>query len=730
MVLFQHPQKSSTDIHPYVYKSFLCMQVSKLISSILELMIIRLPQTTILTSYYSTLERDSPLRIFASACFSLNNLSQLFTVLFCLMRLLVFLNRQARFERLYIAIEAIFDALTATCVVVFTLLKLVKLKNMKQLKMNLMRYTFVLPYKLVYFFVYLIIFNTSTYVFFFSTSLSSCGNSSGQKKKRLLDIFRKGSHQFNMNLSNEQVEKFYVSIYLNPEYENISYHFDYVTVIVIACFICFIPTIYATVRMVLYRQPQKTSTDIHPYVYKSFLCMQVSKVISSILYLIVIRIPQTTILTSYYSTLKRDSPLRIFVAAYFSLDNLSQLFTVLFCSIRLLVFINKEERLERLYSVVEVIVNAVISICVVVLTLLMLIKLKNMKQLSSISSKNTKAERTLTITMLIILLPIVFDQFFTRLSAVVEVVFNAVISICVVVSTLLMLVKLKNMKQLSSISSKNTKAEKTLTITMFIIVYPTVLDEFIARLYTAVEVISYALTTICVVVLTLLMLVKLKNMKQLSSISSKNTKAEKTLTITMLIILFPIVFDEIFTSVSYNIDFVTVIVVATFICFIPTIYSTVRMVLYRHPQKSSTDIHPYVFKSFICMQVSEVLFTVTDFGVVRIAWTTVMTSYYSTSAPDSPLRIFVAAFYSFAYLSQLFIVLFCLVRLLVFMNNQDRSELASFFATSYASYIILIRLISMDCRVNIVSWYFYWTYPYFKKSIVPKTVNAWSVTNC
>ncbi|EFO96646.1 hypothetical protein CRE_02659 [Caenorhabditis remanei] len=134
----------------------------------------------------------------------------------------------------------------------------------------------------------------------------------------------------------------------------------------------------------------------------------------------------------------------------------------------------------------------------------------------------------------------------------------------------------------------------------------------------------------------------------------------------------PIYLHPEFQSVSYNFDFVSVIVIASFICFIPTIYSTVRMVLYRHPQNSSTDIHPYVYKSFICMQVSEVASTVTDFGVVRIAWTTAMTSYYSTAAPDSPLIIFVAAFHSLAYLSQLLIVLFCLMRLLVFMNNQNR----------------------------------------------------------
>ncbi|EFP02518.1 hypothetical protein CRE_06280, partial [Caenorhabditis remanei] len=147
-----------------------------------------------------------------------------------------------------------------------------------------------------------------------------------------------------MNLTTEQVEQFHTSIYLSPEFEHFSYNFDYVTVIVIISFVCLVPTVYATVKMVLFRQPHRSSIDIHPYVFKSFLCMQVSKVILSILDLIIIRIPQTTILTSYYRTLKNDSPLRFFTAACFSINNLSQLSTVLFCLIRLMVFKNNRER--------------------------------------------------------------------------------------------------------------------------------------------------------------------------------------------------------------------------------------------------------------------------------------------------------------------------------------------------------------------------------------------------
>ncbi|EFP01919.1 hypothetical protein CRE_21108 [Caenorhabditis remanei] len=36
-------------------------------------------------------------------------------------------------------------------------------------------------------------------------------------------------------------------------------------------------------------------------------------------------------------------------------------------------------------------------------------------------------------------------------------------------------------------------------------------------------------------------------------------------------------------------------------------------------------------------------------------------------------------------------------------------------AIQYSAYFLLFRPIFFDCRVNIVSCYFYWTHPYFKK---------------
>ncbi|EFO84187.1 hypothetical protein CRE_16295 [Caenorhabditis remanei] len=308
-----------------------------------------------------------------------------------------------------------------------------------------------------------------------------------------------------MSLTTEQPRLFYVSIYSNPEFENFSYHFDYVTIIVLASFICYIPTVYATIKMVLFQHPQKSSTDIHPYVYKSFLCMQVSKLMSSILELIVIRIPQTTILTSYYSTLERDSPLRIFTAACFSLHNLSQLFTVLFCLIRLLVFLNPQARFETyrcifwIWSIPSVAFCTIIYIihfskgvaCMTfffpfqygaILVTSNLYESKINFWTKNCSEKSSKIQiradragpgqnragpgraggpaRNLA----------------SLLYIAVEAIFDALTATCVVVFTLLKLVKLKSMKQLSSILSKNTKAEKTLTITMFIILFPTLFD--------------------------------------------------------------------------------------------------------------------------------------------------------------------------------------------------------------------------------------------------------------
>ncbi|EFO96655.1 hypothetical protein CRE_02657 [Caenorhabditis remanei] len=128
-----------------------------------------------------------------------------------------------------------------------------------------------------------------------------------------------------------------------PEYQNFLYHFDYVSVIVLMTIICFIPTLISTFKAVLYyykNSAQNSTNTIDPYVFKSFVYMQVSNIVYTVFDFIINRIPSTSVVTSYFSTMESDSPVKYMVAGYHLFEYISQLFTVLFCLIRLLVFMD------------------------------------------------------------------------------------------------------------------------------------------------------------------------------------------------------------------------------------------------------------------------------------------------------------------------------------------------------------------------------------------------------
>ncbi|CAL2036397.1 unnamed protein product [Caenorhabditis brenneri] len=57
-------------------------------------------------------------------------------------------------------------------------------------------------------------------------------------------------------------------------------------------------------------------------------------------------------------------------------------------------------------------------------------------------------------------------------------------------------------------------------------------------------------------------------------------------------------------------------------------------------------------------------------------------------------------------------------------------SISSLLESKYAGYIILIRPVFMDCRVNIVSCYFYWTHPYFRNNSVAPSIFVRSISNC
>ncbi|KAF1753654.1 hypothetical protein GCK72_020211 [Caenorhabditis remanei] len=208
----------------------------------------------------------------------------------------------------------------------------------------------------------------------------------------------------------------YLPIDWFPEYQTFSYHFDYVTVIIILSLICFIPSVFATVRMILFYLKTSTrnrSKVIHPYVFKSFLCMQSCNIIATVIDFIVYRVPYTTLVTSYFATIKSEIIIRYLVAALYAFNYMSQLYTVLFCFIRVLVLFNPRTHSERLQNIGDAVFSSIVTFCIVTMTSVMIFKVKTLKLVGQHSKLKAKAETTLKITMCIILIPSIMTQIFT-----------------------------------------------------------------------------------------------------------------------------------------------------------------------------------------------------------------------------------------------------------------------------------------------------------------------------
>ncbi|KAF1753655.1 hypothetical protein GCK72_020212 [Caenorhabditis remanei] len=276
----------------------------------------------------------------------------------------------------------------------------------------------------------------------------------------------------------------YLPIDWFPEYQTFSYQFDYVTVIVILSFICFVPSVFATVQMILFYLKTSTrngSKEIHPYVFKSFLCMQFCNIIATALDYIVNRISYTTLVTSYIATMKSEIIIRYLVAALYAFIYMSQLYTVLFCFIRVLVLFNPRTHSEvrRLQTIGDAVFSSIVTFCIITTALLMIIKMKTLKLVDQNSKLKAKAETTLKITMCIILLPSMMTQVFARLQSIGDVVFSSIVTFCIVTMTLVMIFEMKTLKSVDQNSKLKAKAETTLKITMCIILIPSMTTEIL-----------------------------------------------------------------------------------------------------------------------------------------------------------------------------------------------------------------------------------------------------------
>ncbi|KAF1753653.1 hypothetical protein GCK72_020210 [Caenorhabditis remanei] len=174
--------------------------------------------------------------------------------------------------------------------------------------------------------------------------------------------------------------------------------------------------------------------------------MQSCNIIATAIDYIVNRVPYTTLVTSYIATMKSEIIIRYLVAALYAFNYISQLYTVLFCFIRVLVLFNPRTHSEasvcsvankaigiqldfpfqygaitltttfastnRLQTIGDAVFSSIVTFCIVTMALLMIIKMKTLKLVDQNSKLKAKAETTLKITMCIILLPSMMTQVF------------------------------------------------------------------------------------------------------------------------------------------------------------------------------------------------------------------------------------------------------------------------------------------------------------------------------
>ncbi|EFO94904.1 hypothetical protein CRE_09289 [Caenorhabditis remanei] len=211
---------------------------------------------------------------------------------------------------------------------------------------------------------------------------------------------------------------------------------------------------------------KNTTKDIHPYVFKSFLCMQFCNIIATTFDFIVYRIPCTSFVTSYLSTMKSDSIIRCFVVCHYGFDYISQFYTVLFCFIRVLVLYNPRSHLEvcRILFVVWSLVSVLLSIC---------------GSFPHIWYDAVGMQLDSPFQYGAIILTTTF-AYGNRPQNIGGYFFSLIVTVSIAAITLIMLIKMKNLKLIDQHSKLKAKAETTLKITMCIIIIPSILSQTFA----------------------------------------------------------------------------------------------------------------------------------------------------------------------------------------------------------------------------------------------------------
>ncbi|KAF1771536.1 hypothetical protein GCK72_003363 [Caenorhabditis remanei] len=111
-----------------------------------------------------------------------------------------------------------------------------------------------------------------------------------------------------------------------------------------------------------------------------------------------------------------------------------------------------------------------------------------------------------------------------------------------------------------------------------------------------------------------------------------------------------------------------------------------------------------------------------DSLVYRIPFTSAVTFYASTMKPDSFIRYLVAALYGFEYISQLYTVMFCFVRVLVLFHPKRHLKISRYLYIFWSITSLLISLIGCSPHIMTNAMAMQLDYPFQYGSIILTTM--------
>ncbi|CAL2043597.1 unnamed protein product [Caenorhabditis brenneri] len=252
-----------------------------------------------------------------------------------------------------------------------------------------------------------------------------------------------------------------------PTYINVEYSYDWVSMLTIVMLIYTIPCVFVFSKIVYFyfkNRAKIKQVGLRIEVFQSFLLMQFWNILWIIGEFFAFRIPYTRLFTSYCASENPQLLLKIVSFFYFFGRYSSQLFTVVFCGLRVAV----------MYSLREGITKKTAHILPFIIVLIGF----------SLASPNIFSEGA----CMQVAEPYPFGSIaiisrlymsYSKFAVYVNLAFISSVTFSIVLLTGLMVRKVRERKTLLNtfqVSAQNSKVEKTLTTTMFILLVPLILN--------------------------------------------------------------------------------------------------------------------------------------------------------------------------------------------------------------------------------------------------------------